>query len=65
MKLHLIIHTTLEGANKEFQGFDSTLFLGIELRKCKTNICLGKIGLLVDFLSSISTIYFASNPKIP
>ena len=60
MKLHLIIHTTLEGANKEFQGFDSTSFLGIELRKCKANIFLGKIDFLVNFLSSISRNQCAS-----
>ena len=63
MKLHLIIHITLEWAIKEFQGFDSTSFLSIELRKCKANIFLGKFDLLVDFLSSISTNQFASKPK--
>ena len=63
MKLHLIIHTTLEGPNKEFQGFDLTSFRGIELRKCKANIFLGKFDLLVDFLSSISTNQFASKPQ--
>ena len=55
MKLHLIIHITLEGAIKGFQGFDLTSFLGIELRKCKANMFFGKIDLPVDFLSFIFT----------
>ena len=39
----------IEGEIKEFQGFESTLFFEIELRKCTSKqIYLGKIDFLAE-----------------
>ena len=48
-------YNTLEWATKKFWGFKATLFVEIELKKCRYMlICLGKINLLIDLLSCIS-----------
>ena len=49
-------YNTLEWAIKEFWGFKATLFVELDLRKCRCMlICLGKIYLLIDLLSCMSS----------
>ena len=50
--LPVLLIATDRGATKEFRSLKATFFVGIELRKCKSKYVLGKIDLLVHFLSS-------------